>query len=130
MRPLGASPSPEVMELLGELAAERQNRLNSAEYDATTWTARSWMAFSTQRLSVALHRAVALEIATYFYVPLLLACPLLRTLVTKHAKPLCFLCHAPSCTFFLPLALLGRVRKYTGVRDCIVYYTVLLLYTV
>ena len=55
--------SPEVMALLSALCEERANRLHAGEYDATTWAARSWMAFSTQKLSVALHRAAALEIA-------------------------------------------------------------------
>ena len=54
--------SPEVLELLGELAAARMNRLNTGEYDQTTWAARTWMAFTAQKLSVALHRAVAMEI--------------------------------------------------------------------
>ena len=38
--------------------------VHAGEYDAATWAARSWMSFSTQQLSVALHRATALEIAT------------------------------------------------------------------
>ena len=56
--------APEVMELLSTLCEERANRLHAGEYDATTWAARSWMAFSAQQLSVALQRATALEIAT------------------------------------------------------------------
>ena len=55
--------SPEVVELLSALCGERANRLHAGEYDATTWAARSWMSFSAQQLSVALHRAAALEIA-------------------------------------------------------------------
>ena len=50
-------------ELLRELAEERQNRLNTGEYDQTTWSARSWTTFTVQKLSVALHRAVATEAA-------------------------------------------------------------------
>ena len=42
---------------------ERQNRLNKAEYELTTCAARTWLSFSTQKMSVALHRAAALEIA-------------------------------------------------------------------
>ena len=56
--------SPDVVALLKELAEERQNRLSTGEYmyDQTTWAARTWMSFTTQKLSVALHRAVAMEI--------------------------------------------------------------------
>ena len=51
------------MQLLRDLAEERQNRLNKAKYERTTWAARTWLSFSSQKLSVALHRAAALEIA-------------------------------------------------------------------
>ena len=44
------------------LTEERQNRLSTGEYDQTTWAAHTWMSFTTQKLSVALHRAVAMEI--------------------------------------------------------------------
>ena len=54
--------SPEVMQLLKTLAEARQNRLNAAEYDLTTWSARSWVSYATQRLSVAVHMAAAGEI--------------------------------------------------------------------
>ena len=54
--------SPEVVELLAALAEERQNRLSTSEYDLTTWSARTWTSFTVQKLSVALHRAVAMEI--------------------------------------------------------------------
>ena len=50
------------MELLKQLAEERQNRLSTGEYDQTTWSARTWMSFTVQKLSVALHRAAAMEI--------------------------------------------------------------------
>ena len=43
---------------------ERKNKLNRCEYDETTWAARSWMSFVTQKISVAVQRAVAYEIAT------------------------------------------------------------------
>ena len=46
-----------------ECAAERQNKLRKDEYDKTTWSARTWLTFKTQKVSVALHRAVALELA-------------------------------------------------------------------
>ena len=55
--------SPEVVELLRELATERQNKLNKGEYEVTTWSARTWTSFVCQKISVALHRAAALEIA-------------------------------------------------------------------
>ena len=56
--------SPDLMDLLHQLAEERQNRLHRGEYDETTWAARSWMSFVTQKISVAVQRAVAYEIAT------------------------------------------------------------------
>ena len=42
--------SPEVMALLKALTEERQNKLNSSEYDLTTWAARTWMSFSVQKI--------------------------------------------------------------------------------
>ena len=36
------------------------------QYDETTWSARTWMAFTTQRISVALHTAVAHEAALVY----------------------------------------------------------------
>ena len=54
--------SPAVRELLHDVVVERQNRLLSNEYDQTTWSARTWTSFTVQKLSVALHRAVAMEI--------------------------------------------------------------------
>ena len=33
------------------------------EYDETTWSARTWMAFTTQRLSVAVQYSAAQEVA-------------------------------------------------------------------
>ena len=50
------------MELVRQLAAARANKLTSAEYDVTTWSARTWTSFTCQKLSVALHKAVAWEI--------------------------------------------------------------------
>ena len=59
--------SPAVVALFEECAAERQNKLRKDEYDTThdttTWSARTWLTFKTQKVSVALHRAVALELA-------------------------------------------------------------------
>ena len=55
--------SPAFCNLLKEAAEARSNRLTSGEYDATTWAARTWLSYTVQKVSVALHRAVALEIA-------------------------------------------------------------------
>ena len=41
-----------------------KNKLNHAQYDLTTWSARSWLSFQTQQLSVKLHITCAWEIAT------------------------------------------------------------------
>jgi len=57
---------PDVVDLLRRLAAERQNRLTTGEYDLTSWSARSWTTFTTQKLSVAVHMACAAEIAQAF----------------------------------------------------------------
>ena len=40
----------------------RQNKLNSSEYDRTTWAARTWMSFSVQKISVAVQMASTGEI--------------------------------------------------------------------
>ena len=52
-----------LMGLLEALADERGNKLNKGEYEVTTWSARKWMSFACQQISVALHRAAAAEIA-------------------------------------------------------------------
>eukprot|EP00964_Phaeocystis_antarctica_P146635 scaffold113000_cov57-Phaeocystis_antarctica.AAC.4 len=45
-------------------AAEwRKNKLKASEYDETAWSARTWMAFVTQRLSVASQLSMAQEAA-------------------------------------------------------------------
>ena len=44
--------SPDVVHLMRDLAEERQNRLNKAEYELTTWAARTWLSFSAQKISV------------------------------------------------------------------------------
>ena len=35
---------------------------NAAEYDDTTWAARTWMTFAAQKLSVAVHMAATGEL--------------------------------------------------------------------
>jgi hypothetical protein len=45
--------------LLKRAAADVNNMLTSTQYEETTWSARSWMAFASQQISVALHLAVA-----------------------------------------------------------------------
>ena len=54
---------PGVRDLLYKAAEERGNRLRGSEYDATTWSARTWLSFTCQRMSCALVRAVAFELA-------------------------------------------------------------------
>ena len=61
--------SPAVVALLRRCAEARQNRLARSEYDATTWSARTWMSFNTQKISVALHTACAMEIADALGLP-------------------------------------------------------------
>ena len=39
------------------------------EYDETTWSARTWRTFSSQKLSVAAHYSFALEIAQALRLP-------------------------------------------------------------
>ena len=55
---------PGVRDLLHRAAEERGNRLRGSEYDATTWSARTWLSYTTQRMSCALVRAVAWELAS------------------------------------------------------------------
>ncbi len=52
-----------LMELLEEAAGARGDKLSAAEYDETTWSARRWMVFVQQRISVVTQKAVANEIA-------------------------------------------------------------------
>ena len=40
-------------------AADVNNKLTATQYEKTTWSARSWVAFASQQISVALHLAVA-----------------------------------------------------------------------
>ena len=39
------------------------NKLNATQYQLTTWSARSWMSYQCQKISIALQRAAAFEIA-------------------------------------------------------------------
>ena len=47
---------------LMEAGEYRSNKLSAAEYDETTWAARTSLSFVFQRLSVAVHKAVAREV--------------------------------------------------------------------
>ena len=51
------------MKTLFTAAEHRNNQLSGAEYDETTWAARTWLSFVHQRLSVAVHKAVAREVS-------------------------------------------------------------------
>ena len=53
--------SPEVVSTLREAAEWRKNKLASSEYDETTWAARTWTSFVSQRISVAAQLAMAQE---------------------------------------------------------------------
>ena len=55
---------PGMVQLLRNATEARGNKLRGPEYDATTWSARTWMGFTAQRVSCALARAVAWELAT------------------------------------------------------------------
>ena len=55
--------SPEVVTLLREAAEWRKNKLASSEYDETTWAARTFNSFVSQRISVAAQLAMAQEAA-------------------------------------------------------------------
>ena len=52
-----------LVRLLQEAAEHRNNQLTAAEYDETTWAARTWLTFVHHRLSVAVHKAVAREVS-------------------------------------------------------------------
>ena len=52
-----------LMGVLRQADGWRQGRLVSSEYDETTWAARNYMAFVTQRISVAVQISLAQEIA-------------------------------------------------------------------
>ena len=50
------------MEELRKGAEWRANKLTASEYDETTWSTRTWMAFTTQRLSVAVQYSAAQKV--------------------------------------------------------------------
>ena len=52
-----------LVKLLQVAAEHRNNMLTAAEYDETTWAARTWLSFVQQRVSVAVHKAVAREVS-------------------------------------------------------------------
>ena len=55
----------EVVRLLKRLANDMGNKLSAMQYaDQATWSTRSWLSFHSQRLSVALHLALAWEIGS------------------------------------------------------------------
>ena len=45
------------------VAWQRHKTYSAAEYDETTWSARTWLTFAMQRISVAVHKAVAKELS-------------------------------------------------------------------
>ena len=53
----------------GGAASRDTNKLTPAEYEETTWSARSWTTFAAQKISVALHYAAAFEISMALRVP-------------------------------------------------------------
>eukprot|EP00964_Phaeocystis_antarctica_P024434 scaffold13678_cov64-Phaeocystis_antarctica.AAC.5 len=55
--------SPPLVDALRTAAEWRKNKLTASEYDETTWSARKWMAFVTQRLSIAAQLSMAQEAA-------------------------------------------------------------------
>ena len=55
--------APPLMSALQRAADWRQNKLTLSEYDETTWSARTWLSFVSQRLSVATQLAAAQEVA-------------------------------------------------------------------
>ena len=52
-----------LVDALREAAEWRANRLTHAEYDETTWAARKWLPFATQRISVAVQLSAAQEVS-------------------------------------------------------------------
>ena len=55
--------SPGVVELWRQTAEERGDKLRRAEYDDTSWAARTWSAYAAQRVSCALQRGIAFSVA-------------------------------------------------------------------
>ena len=54
---------PALANLLVEAAEVRRNKLTRGEYDEASWATRTWKALAVHRLSVAVQRSVAWEIA-------------------------------------------------------------------
>ena len=54
---------PELLALMRAAAEAKDNKLSASEYDETTWSARTWLTFAMQRISVAVHKAVAREVS-------------------------------------------------------------------
>ena len=54
--------APELLGMLRQAAGFRMNRLTKAEYAETTWSARNWLTFVSQRFAVAVQRSMAEEI--------------------------------------------------------------------
>ena len=50
--------------MIRRAAVDRGNKLHGSEYDATTWSARSWTSYAMQRISCTLMVAVAWEMAS------------------------------------------------------------------
>ena len=55
--------SPALLGALRTASEWRSNKLTASEYDETTWSARSFMAFAAQRISVAVQLSMAQEVA-------------------------------------------------------------------
>ena len=55
--------SPEAVNFLKMARDHVNNKLNATQYQLTTWSARSWMSYQCQKISIALQRAAAFEIA-------------------------------------------------------------------
>ena len=71
---MGLEVAPLLVEVFGGLGADlmgvlraatawRGDKLQSSEYDETTWSARTFSTFSLQRISVAVHYSMAVEVA-------------------------------------------------------------------
>ena len=60
---VNSTAGPGLLEVLRRADQWRQGRLVSSEYDETTWSARNYMTFVAQRISVATHLSLAQEIA-------------------------------------------------------------------
>ena len=55
--------SPALYDALREASDWRSNKLTSSEHDETTWSARTWMTFVAQRISVAVQLSSAQQVA-------------------------------------------------------------------